>query len=269
MGDSVQVNMEPLIDWGKFVGVAYEMYKINHRSPGTPADFPAGWERIANLTMTPRLESIKEKEFAGYIAQSLSDATLQAVVIHGTESSLDWLMDFEFELETFHEVPNGGKTEVGFTNLYRGMNVVYVDPSRPSELLSESLNHLPSETKLVVTGHSLGSSLATLHAFLAGSKNFAVELVTFASPRVGDRAFVEAFERMNIANTRVFNKPDVVPTVPIELFGYRHLEPGIEINSGLYPIKHSVSCYHSLSTYLYAMGDTQANIDNCRKRSGS
>ncbi|WP_246070632.1 lipase family protein [Paenibacillus kobensis] len=261
--------MEPLIAWGKFVGVAYEMYKIDHRSPGTPADFPVGWERVANLTMTPRLESIKEKEFGGYIAQSLSDASLQAVVIRGTESSLDWLMDFEFKLETFHEVPNSGKTEAGFTNLYRSMTVEYADPSRPSELLSETLDHLPAGTKLVVTGHSLGSSLATIHAFLAGSKNFDVELITFASPRVGDSAFVEAFERMNIANTRVFNKPDVVPTVPIELFGYRHLEPGIEINSGLYPIKHSVSCYHALSTYLYVMGDTQANIDKCRAGASS
>jgi len=267
MGESVQVDMEPLIGWGKFVEVAYEMYKIDHRSPGTPADFPIGWERIANLTMTPRLESMKEKEFAGYIAQSLSDASLQAVVIRGTESNFDWLMDFEFELEAFREVPNGGRTEKGFTNLYRSMTVEYVDSGRPSELLMEQLDHLPAGTKLVVTGHSLGSSLATLHAFLAGSKNFGVELVTFASPRVGDAAFVEAFGRMNIANTRIFNKPDIVPTVPTELFDYRHLEPGIEINSGLYPIKHSLPCYHALSTYLYVMGDTQANIDACRSGS--
>src|SRR5690242_2604012 len=104
MGESVQVNMEPLIAWGKFVAVAYEMYKMNSRSPGTPTDFPEGWERVANLTMTPRLESIQEKEFAGYIAQSVSDPSQQAVVIRGTESSLDWLMDFEFELLPFHDV---------------------------------------------------------------------------------------------------------------------------------------------------------------------
>src|SRR5690242_8589404 len=109
------ISTEQCIEWGNFVKVAYQMYGQNHLSPVTPANFPSGWNRIANLTMTPRLESLKEKEFAGYIAQSVADPKLQAVVIHGTETGLDWLSDFEFGLETFHEVPGSGKTESGFT----------------------------------------------------------------------------------------------------------------------------------------------------------
>lgn len=259
-----QENMEPFIQWGKFVEVAYDMYSQNPTSPSTPANFSAGWERVANLTMTPHLESHMVQEFAGYIAKSLEDPSKQAVVIRGTESALDWLADFEFILETFHEVPNGGKTESGFTNLYRSMTIEYVDPSIPSQSLISQLDQLPAGTKLIVTGHSLGSSLATLHAFVAGSKQIDVELVTFASPRVGDKHFVEAFQQLNIKNTRIFNHPDIVPKVPVEIAGYRHLEPGIEINSALFPIKHSIPCYHALSTYLYVLGDTQADISNCK-----
>lgn len=260
-----QVKMDQLIYWGKFVEVAYEMYAQNPISPSTPTDFPLGWERVANLTMTPRLESFKEKEFAGYIARSLENPMQQAVVIRGTESGLDWLSDFEFELESFHEVPNSGKTEAGFTNLYRSMTVEYADANIPSQLLISQLDGLPAGTKLVVTGHSLGSSLATLHAFVAGSKQIDVELITFASPRVGDSHFVEAFQKMNtISNTRIFNHPDIVPKVPVEIAGYRHIEPGIEINSALLPLKHSIPCYHALSTYLYVMGDDQANICKCK-----
>jgi triacylglycerol lipase len=258
------ISMEKLIDWGKFVKVAYEMYAQNHLSPVVSTDFPAGWELVANLTMIPRLEKLKEREFAGYIARSTDNPLHQAVIIRGTESALDWLSDFEFVLETFHEVPNGGKTESGFTNLYRSMMVEYADASLPSQSLMESIDTLPQGTELLVTGHSLGSSLATLHAFLAGSKNIDVELVTFASPRVGDKHFVEAFQRMNIPSTRVFNKPDIVPQVPVEIAGYHHLEPGLEINSTLFPIKHSIPCYHALSTYLYVLGDTDANISKCQ-----
>lgn len=258
------ISMEKLIDWGHFVKVAYEMYAQDHLSPVKPADFPTGRKLVANLTMTPRLEKMKEREFGGFIARSIDNPLQQVVAIRGTESPLDWLSDFEFVLETFHEVPNGGKTESGFTNLYRSMMVEYADTSFPAQSLMDSIDTLPQGAKLLVTGHSLGSSLATLHAFLAGSKNVDVELVTFASPRVGDKSFVEAFQRMNIPNTRVFNHPDIVPQVPVEIAGYRHLEPGLEINSVLFPIKHSIPCYHALSTYLYVMGDADANISKCK-----
>lgn len=258
------LSTDKCIVWGKFVKAAYQMYGQDHVSPSTPPDFPSGWERVANLMMTPRLESFKEKEFGGFIARSLDNPMLQVVALRGTESGLDWVSDFEFILETFHEVPNGGKTESGFTNLYRSMTVEYVDASQPSQSLISQLDTLPAGTRLLVTGHSLGSSLATLHAFVAGSKNIDVELVTFASPRVGDQAFVEAFQRMNIPNTRIFNQPDIVPHVPMEIAGYRHIEPGIEINSGLFPIKHSIPCYHALSTYLYVLGYEQADISKCK-----
>ncbi|MFC4100697.1 lipase family protein [Paenibacillus xanthanilyticus] len=262
MGDTM--NMAAYIPWGELVAVAYAMYKQNHTTPQTPPDFPQDWERIANLTMTPSLESIREREFAGFIARSKRDPLLQAVVIRGTESKLDWLMDAEFLLETFREVPGGGRTERGFTNLYRTMTVEYADASIPPQSLIAQLDTLPAGTRLVVTGHSLGSSLATLHAFVAGSKKIDVELITFASPRVGDKTFVEAFGALNIRSTRIFNHPDIVPHVPMEVAGFRHLEPGLEINSAVYPIKHAIPCYHALSTYLYVMGDAQADISACR-----
>jgi triacylglycerol lipase len=110
---AIPAAMEPLIQWGKLVEVAYEMYKQKSLAPSMPADFPSGWERIANLTMKPRLETLKEKEFAGYIIRSAANPLLQTVVIRGTESGLDWLSDFEFILERFHEVPGSGKPSRG------------------------------------------------------------------------------------------------------------------------------------------------------------
>jgi hypothetical protein len=54
---AIQVNMEALITWGKFVSVAYTMYAQDPVSPAPPLDLPEGWEWVANLSMTPRLES--------------------------------------------------------------------------------------------------------------------------------------------------------------------------------------------------------------------
>lgn len=261
MSDAVN---DSFIYWGEFVEIAYDMYDSNTRNPVTPANFPAGWKRVANISVDPGIEVFRELEFAGFIAQSIAEPQHQAVIFRGTESALDWLSDFEFILEKFSEVPNAGRTEQGFTNLYRTSQVVFEDAGKPSVSLAAYTGSLPAGTRLTVTGHSLGGALATLHAFVAVSKGLDVELITYASPRVGDRAFVEAFEKTAIRNTRIYNKPDIVPKVPVELAGYHHVEPSLAIDSTLFPIKHSISCYHSLNTYLFVLGDKEADISNCK-----
>ncbi|GIQ68812.1 lipase family protein [Xylanibacillus composti] len=266
----VQGQRSVWVEWGRMVQVAYEMYGTHKLSPATPENFPSGWRHVANLTMAPHVFSYKEKEFAGFIAQSLLHPLHYAVAIRGTESPLDWLSDLEFVLEPFHEVPDAGKTEKGFTDLYRSMTVHNVEASAlepEPEPLRRFVEKLPREAALAVTGHSLGAAIATLHALDAAQCLADVTCVTFASPRVGNHAFAKAFASRNIRHSRIFNHPDLVPKVPVELAGYLHVEPGYEISSLTSPIKHSVLCCHSLQTYLYLLGDPNADISSCRLRS--
>jgi hypothetical protein len=83
--------------------------------------------------------------------------------------------------------------------------------------VKNSLDSIAPPNRFLVTGHSLGASLATLMASWIPSSH----LYTFGSPLVGDAAFAQAMR--NIANTRFVDCCDLVTRLPPESFGYIHV----------------------------------------------
>ena len=71
--------------------------------------------------------------------------------------------------------------------------------------------------KLYVTGHSLGAAMATIAAGRMQSKVLA--LVTFGSPRVGNKEYVNS---LTVSHYRVQNNCDDVTKVPFRLMGFDH-----------------------------------------------
>jgi hypothetical protein len=81
-----------------------------------------------------------------------------------------------------------------------------------------------SDYELVITGHSLGGSLAQLLSFiLAGLKEAEfipkpVKAVTYASPVVGNKHFFSAYQDLEkenkVRHIRVSNNSDVMPGTP-------------------------------------------------------
>lgn len=79
--------------------------------------------------------------------------------------------------------------------------------------------------KLDITGHSLGAAMATIAA--SRMQNKVGTLVTFGSPRVGDKHFVA---NLNVCHYRVQNNCDDVTKVPPRLMGFRHHGTHIYMN---------------------------------------
>lgn len=71
--------------------------------------------------------------------------------------------------------------------------------------------------KLYVTGHSLGAAMATIAAGRMQSK--VIALVTFGSPRVGNKEYVAC---LAFPHYRVQNNCDAVTKVPFGLMGFAH-----------------------------------------------
>ena len=82
------------------------------------------------------------------------------------------------------------------------------------------------DRKILVTGHSLGGSVATIAAAFLATKypQRKVRLVTFGAPRVGCEDFKEYVEGMpNLRLTRVVNDRDLFARYPLFTGGYEHV----------------------------------------------
>jgi hypothetical protein len=126
------------------------------------------------------------------------------IVFRGTQftSGLDFAQEWAEDAASLPLKPmGGGKVHLGFYGAYQAL--------RQGVLDAGTAMGAPAANGRVITGHSLGAALATLcWADLSG------DLMTFASPRVGDPPFATAL--WNGQTVRIVNAPDIVPDVPTD-----------------------------------------------------
>lgn len=89
--------------------------------------------------------------------------------------------------------------------------------------------------KLLITGHSLGGALSTLMTYdinLLFPEYSVLYLVNLGSPRVGNKAFAESFNKYAVSITyyRITHYFDIVPHVPEEFLDYLHISNEIWYN---------------------------------------
>lgn len=135
-----------------------------------------------------------------------------------------------------------------------------------------SLNHMiQRRASVTVTGHSLGGAMATLlcahtqfskwaDAHTAYGRNSHTRLITFGSPRVGNKTFVDEYETLpNLTPVRITDIDDPVTAVPLMMQGYRHV--GLEYRIGR---DGSLTQFyrdegHSVADDLTTLGGTVSN----------
>lgn len=248
-------------NYGVLVEFAYQMYfnNLGNLTPPVPDNFPKSeYQIVLYLTAVDHILSDEERKFFGFLAQSLPNPTEYVVALRGTEKLIEWLIDAEFLPTPFTPVPAAGDVESGFMSIYA--TLTGIPNGQPAsgpqvnaqQVTQQSVNQSPGGS-LVIVGHSLGGALANMLA-LDMAVNHPVSdltLYTLAAARTGGDDFQQTFNQKVSVSYRVYNEPDIVPKLPPL---YQQVNEGEEIDSKNFAqIKHSILCYHELTTYLYVL----------------
>lgn len=86
--------------------------------------------------------------------------------------------------------------------------------------------------KIILTGHSFGAAMATLCAVDIQYNIFGVkiEVFTYGSPRIGNKAFAKSFNRRIPKAFKIKNGNDFISNLPFKFLNYSHI--GKEIHIG-------------------------------------
>ncbi len=213
-----------------------------------------------------------KRVFFGFLAQNNADPTSFVAAVRGTEGIVEWVIDAEFLLIP-HPRHAGVQVEQGFWNIYQTMSLA--DPITgltTHQNAAEGVEEVVGAGKVIVTGHSLGSALASYFADdLAERLGSNVSACLFASPRTGDLAWATLFAA-EVKDYRLFNYIlDIVTHVPT--LGYATLpnatvlqpattQAGIRLDV---LCNHHVICYCAMIDYTDTMAaPTTAQDASCK-----
>ncbi|KAK9832884.1 hypothetical protein WJX74_000679 [Apatococcus lobatus] len=171
----------------------------------------------------------ENRYWIGYVAVSSRDDQGSRDVVfawRGTVAQSEWHMDVMDKQVDYDEgLCPGVKMAEGFRTMYMRCGTGRDPPQVQVRKAMEAIyNEYGNEVgSLTVCGHSLGGALATVNSFdlVAQGLNrrpdgtqVPVTAYTFASPRVGNQAFVDQAAELGLKVLRTVNFRDVVPKVP-------------------------------------------------------
>jgi hypothetical protein len=270
------MNTAEAVQSGAFVTAAYSMYGADpgNLTPAKNADFPAGYDIAAWIQMSDFVGDGAQSAFYGFVAEAQDRSAPYVLALRGTEGFAEWWDDFHWGLVPFR-VPASGSVADGFATIYDTIAVVpsgspvardsvaVAQPGSFAGAVARTVRQRHAQRgapaaapapAIAVAGHSLGAALLTLYVMENANQERLSNpsVYTFASPRVGDATFAQAFDALSLTSWRIVNAPDLVPNFPPDLLGYVHVDAQYLVDSSAVALG-TPSCAHALNTYLHVL----------------
>lgn len=146
------------------------------------------------------------------------DVSISKLIIafRGTQQSKDWLTD----INAFHMTYPYDNTDTKI-QVHRGFMGAYLKVRQAIhnyvEVISETV-----KLESIICGHSLGGALATLCAVdLQYNFNFPILCLISGNPMVGNKYFVDSYNKRVPDTIRTYMRRDIVPNLPPSWFQQR------------------------------------------------
>ncbi|KAF3767344.1 alpha/beta-hydrolase, partial [Cryphonectria parasitica EP155] len=213
-------ELTDFVHYAQYAGVAYCDPVAGRRVYCKGDICPAG--NHSNATIHSVFHGV-ETDILGFIA---IDSTAREITlsVRGSTSLINWLADVIWAREPT-DMCDGCWAHLGFLFAYSEV-VDAVDAS-----VAAATRLFPSY-RLAVTGHSLGASVATLLGMHLRDAGYALDLYTYGSPRVGNRALAAHVTRQPGREFRLTHDADVVTRLPPINRDFRHTSPEYWLSPG-------------------------------------
>ncbi|MBE9079221.1 lipase family protein [Romeria aff. gracilis LEGE 07310] len=207
-------------------------------------------------------------------------APLAVIAFRGSDAEQDWNTNTQLGQQeydwTVRQAYRAQVKDVVTDTVMEEKALVYPDaygePSRPVKMHSGFISaylsvraqihdyvHTSPATQYRTTGHSLGGALAALCAIdlqYNFGQRITVESYTFGSPRVGNAAFAESYNRRVPHTWRVVHGWDLVVGLPRPWQGYRHVDQAVKLDRGFtWRIITGSFDDHRIDRYIGALKD--------------
>ncbi|XP_012092422.2 phospholipase A1-II 1 [Jatropha curcas] len=207
----------------------------------------------------------------------------------GTSFTIEWFKDFDHIFTSGSDLfpDTDAKVHNGFHSVYTTSksDSTYNKRSAREQVLAavrrnvDKYAALKEDVSITITGHSLGSALATLNAMdiafngynkpSGSDTGYPVTAFVFASPRVGNKEFQDVFNGLQDAGTlhllRIRNYNDIVPELPPKILDFTYEDVGVELyldtTKSPYIKGESITEAHDLNLYMHGVAGYQGNED--------
>lgn len=146
-----------------------------------------------------------------YYGFVLTSKTANIIIFRGTQRTTEWIGDILLFQKNYEDFANS-KVHSGFANIYQHL----------AEQTREIAARLDPSLPCYISGHSLGSALATLAAvdlaLKAPKLKEQIRLYTYAGPRVGNPNFAQMHSQIVPNSYRIVNLADSIPLSPPTIF---------------------------------------------------
>ena len=181
------------------------------------------WPKPSHWDSETKLDSIKK---SGIDEAAIGQIPEGVVVVFRGTLPPDWRKNLDEGWRTLLDWLNNARLEDGAADIYAGKvhggfakatNELF-GPDGVEAAISAKLAQPGAPQKIFLAGHSKGGPLAQLTAWrLRQNQAFdgiPIHVVTFASARAGNAAFVQDFATRNIASLGYVIRRDIVPNLP-------------------------------------------------------